>query len=208
MIALAPRTEFSVMSAMQATKSAPEYIKLMEIMFDMSATVHAIIAADSSKDMSNFMDAIEGSRGLFSSLVAWSEDFHVAFEAGDSQEDYIPRVDDFAREKFLAEYNGWRSKMFEESQRSNTNDANVLTVAIQIMPVLEHDGQVTVQFGGPDDKTSYWSVYRRLKDGTVVWELDAATQEHAEIIGAALGERYQVDHEPYPWIKETADVQA
>lgn len=210
MIALAPRTEFSVMSAMQATKSAPEYIKLMEIMFDMSATVHAL-ALDGSKTMAAFIDAIEGSRGLFSLSVAWSEEFHVAFETGESREDYIPRVDDFAREKFLAEYNGWRSNMFEESQRDPAHIdslGKITAVAVQIMPIHENDGQVTVQFGGPDDKTSYWSVYRRLTDGTVVWELDAATQEHAEIIGEALCERYQVEREPYPWIKETNDVQA
>lgn len=187
---------------------SPEFNKVMEIMFDMSATAHAIIAADKSKTMSDFMDAIEGSRGLFDLLCVWVEEFHTRFESGESHEDYIPCVDDFAREKFLAEYHGQLAKLFDDQQRTNTNDANILTVSIQIMPVVEHDGQVTAQFGGPDDKTSYWSIYRRLKDGTVVWELDAATQEHAEIIGAALAERHQVDHEPYPWIKETEDVQA
>ena len=202
------RTAESVRAAFMLLDKAPDFIKLMEVMFDMSATVHAIIAADKSKAMSEFMDGIEGSRGLFSALYAWAEEFHVGFDSSDSQEDYIPRVDDYAREKFLTEYNGWRSKMFEESQRDARYIGADATFAIQIMPIYENDGQVTVQFGGPDDKTSYWSIYRRLKDGTVVWELDAATQEHAEIIGEALAERYQVDHEPYPWIKETADVQA
>lgn len=201
------RTAENVRTAYIGLTRMPDFIKQMEIMFDMSATVHAIIAADKSKAMSDFMDAIEGSRGLFDMLCAWAEEFHVEFETGESKEDYIPRVDDYAREKFLDEYHGQLAKLFYDQSRPDAG-IGIDTVAIQIMPVLEHDGQVTVQFGGPDDKTSYWSVYRRLKDGTVVWELDAATQEHAEIIGAALGERYQVDHEPYPWIKETEDVQA
>lgn len=188
----------------------PDFIKQMEIMFDMSATVHAIIAADKSKTMSDFMDAIEGSRGLFDLIFVWAEEFHVGFETGESQEDYIPRVDNYAREKFLGEYHGQLAKLFDYRQRDPVyvNSLGIDTVAIQIMAVHENDGQVTVQFGGPDDKTSYWSIYRRLKDGTVVWELDAATQEHAEIIGEALCERHQVERKPYPWIKETEDVQA
>jgi len=199
-----------VRAAYIGLSKSPEFNKVMEIMFDMSATVHAIIAADKSKTMSDFMDAIEGSRGLFDLLSAWVEEFHTRFESGESHEDYIPCVDDFAREKFLAEYHGQLAKLFDDQQRdpAYANSLGIDTVAIQIMPVIENDGQVSVQFGGPDDKTSYWSIYRRLKDGTVVWELDAATQEHAEIIGEALCERHQVDHEPYPWIKETEDVQA
>lgn len=204
------RTKENIQAAYIGLSKAPDFIKVMEVMFDMSATVHAIIAADKSKAMSDFMDSIEGSRGLFDLLCAWVEEFHIRFETGESHEDYIPCVDDFAREKFLTEYHGQLAKLFDDQQRDPGNVGNIQTVAIQIMPVHEDDGQVTVtvQFGGPDDKTSYWSVYRRLTDGTVVWELDAATQEHAEIIGEALCERYQVEREPYPWIKETKDVQA
>lgn len=201
------RTAQELHAQFSAFSKTSGFAPVMEIMFDMSATVHAIIAADKSKSMSDFMDAIEGSRGLFNMLLAWTEEFHVAFETSDSQEDYIPRVDEFARQKFSAEYNAALWKFFGDQLRMPT-PSNIGTVGIQMLPVVENDGDVTAQFSGPDDKTSYWSVYRRLADGTAMWELDAATQEHAEIIGEALCERYQVECEPYSWTKEITNVQA
>lgn len=188
---------------------APDFTKLMEIMFDMSATVHAIIAADKSKAMSDFMDAIEGSRGLFSMLYAWVEEFHVAFETSNSQEDYIPRVDDFAREKFFDEFNGHLVKRFEDITVDSMTAANHITVGIQLLPVVDDgDGAVSPQFSGPDDNTTGWSVYRRLDDGTVVWELDADNRGEATTIAFAFAKRYVVPIEPFPWVKESTDVQA
>jgi hypothetical protein len=74
------------------------------------------------------------------------------------------------------------------------------TVSIQVLPCYEeHDGVVTDQPCGPNEYTSYWSIYGRKEDGTVEWLADVGNEDDAMWIGDLIAVDFCVKIEPQPW---------
>jgi hypothetical protein len=72
-------------------------------------------------------------------------------------------------------------------------------VAVQVVPIIEHDDEVEPQFAGPDEKTTGWGIYDRLADGTARWHRDALTETVAMSMGRARADNLGVAIEPQPW---------
>lgn len=77
--------------------------------------------------------------------------------------------------------------------------AAMKTTAIQVIPVIEGFGEVTLQFEGPTADTTGWAVYRRKEDGTVEWFADVGNEPDAAYIGVYLASCFGVELEHQPW---------
>ena len=155
-----------------------------EIIFDLAFYVgHAWRALDTTV-ASAVMDKVEGSRGLFVLVEEWALEFDAEWEKRpeSGKEDYMSDIDAFAAKKF--------AELIELKPD---------VVSIQVLPVVNDNGEVTAQPGGPTADTNGWAVYLRNAAGLAPWVADALSEEIAMFIGEALAKKYDVHIESQLW---------
>lgn len=169
---------------------------LFDIAFNLGANHNPL-----KQETSDLMDWLGGSRELFERVKTWAGEFDAAWEADPAhldKEDYLTEIDTFTSVKWAA-----LEREYEEDQKQ--------VCGVQVVPVIfGHDEtkEVTVQFDGPSELTTNWSVYTRDPVGMAHWFADLGDEESAMFVGTALATKHNVKIEPQPWKKEQTNEQA
>jgi hypothetical protein len=165
-----------------------------EIIFDMGWNVGQHMAELGVKQADlcdRLMDRIEGSRGLFfEHVMKWVGEFDKDWESrgAKDKENYLEDIDNFVKAKFEALV-----------ATVPAVEATRKVVSIQVVPVIEDNGNVTPQFEGPTSHTTSWGVYERSEAGTANWVADVADEDKAMFFGEQLAAYHEVKIEPQPW---------
>ena len=164
---------------------------LCEVVFDIGSNLSVYLNAMDEGERDAFMEAIDGSRGLFwEHALQWARAFQTKW-VNDAQpgveRDYLIAIDEFTKTKF------------DELRASALPDVK----SIQVVPVIERfendKRYFEPQFGGPTTETTCWAVYERCRKGLARWAADFGKEGDAQRFGAMLSHQYGVPFEPQPW---------